>query len=438
MPLLKLCISVLATWIAVSILNAVRIPMGYKSFWAEDGALFYQDALDQSFTETLKSPAGGYFNLIGRLGGEILSHVPLLNVTNLNFLLATFVMAISIVTVFNHSRTLIAKLPLRIIASVSLVFTPIASFDSLGNLANLHFTLPFVVLIILISSQTNEKTSSLSVFLIILACLSDPLCIFCFPALLYLKRSETRLTFQAKNTIYIKTFLASMFIQIAFTITYLLQGSRNLGQEHSVVKTFYLFLDRVVGSTFVPGWGRVSSSDFTGESFTTKLLVRAAVAGTVLLIWFFVYLKLQKKERVVVGERDLIMNDVFLYQLLVCLLTYWFIAGIAFNPEPRYGIFPSLCLLMCAIVVIDRYSDFQKSISTKRFTILGFFTLISATWILSWTPSPYRITGPEWRNEISKAKEVCAQFETKSTKLRILPETGDWYVEVPCTSLPKD
>jgi hypothetical protein len=411
--------------------------MGYKTFWAEDGSVFYQDALNQSFVETLRSPTSGYLLFIGRIGGEILSYVPLANVTSLNFLLSSFVMALSIVTVFNHSRTLITKIPLRVIASVGLVFTPVANFDSLANLANLHFTLPFVILIILISSQKNERTSSLSVFLIILACLSDPLCIFCFPALIYLRKSEARFTLQVKNTIYAKTYFVSIFIQITFTITYLLQGARSLGQEHSVVKTFYLFLDRVVGSTFIPGWGQVSSSDFAGESITTKLLSRAVLAVTVLMICFVLYLKLVKKERVVLDERDFIRNGFLMCQLLACLLTYWFVAGIAFNPEPRYGIFPSLCLLICAIVIIDRYSEIQKNISARRFTLLSFFALISATWILSWTPSPYRITGPEWRNEIAIAMEICAKSETKSAKLQILPEKGNWYVEVPCTSLPK-
>jgi hypothetical protein len=412
--------------------------MGYKSFWAEDGSLFYQDAADESFVETLKSPAAGYLTLIGRIGGKIVSYLPLSNVTYVNFLLATFVMALSIVTVFNHSRTLVANLPLRIIASISLVFTPVANFDSLGNLANLHFTLPFVVLIILISSQKNKKTSLLSVFLIILGCLSDPLCIFCFPALLYLKKSGTRFTFSIKNTIYAKTYLASMFIQLAFTMAYLSQGARSFGQEHSVVKTLYLFLDRVVGSTFIPGWGRVSGSDFAGESFTTKLLSRAAAAATVLLIWLVLYLKLVKKEKVVLDERDLIKKSTLLWQLLACSLTYWFVAGIAFNPEPRYGILPSLCLLMSAIVIIDRYLETQKKLIARRFTLLGFFALISATWILSWAPSSHRITGPEWRDEIAKAIETCANLNTKSAKLQILPEKGNWYVEVPCTSLSKD
>ena len=85
MRLLKLCTSVLATWIAVSILNAVRIPMGYKSFWAEEESVFYQEALDQSFVETLKFSADGYSLFIGRICGKILSYVPLANVTSLTF-----------------------------------------------------------------------------------------------------------------------------------------------------------------------------------------------------------------------------------------------------------------------------------------------------------------------------------------------------------------
>jgi hypothetical protein len=434
----KLCISVFFTWFAVSVLYAVRIPMGYKSFWAEDGSIFYQDAAEETFLETLKFPTSGYLILIGRIGGKVTSNFPLENVTFVNFILATFVAALSVVTVFNHSRTLVAKIPLRIIASIGFVFIPVANFDSIANLANLHFFLPFVVLIVLISSQKNVKASLLSVLLIILACLSDPLCIFCFPALLYLKKSGTRFTFSMKDTIYAKTYLASMFIQLAFTVAYLSQGARSFGQEHSVVKTFYLFLDRVVGSTFIPGWGRVSSSDFTGEFLTAKLLSRAVLASTILIFWVVLYLKLIKKEMVVVDKRNLANKDFLLFQLLACSLTYWFVAGIAFNPEPRYGIFPSFCLLMCAIVIVDRYSATQNNLKARRFTLWIFIASISATWIFSWAPSPHRITGPEWREELGRAIKLCTNSNVKSTKLQILPEEGNWFVEVPCSSLLRD
>lgn len=437
MQLLKLCISVLATWIAVSVIYVVRIPMGYKSFWAEDGSLFYQAATEESFFETLKSPTAGYFLLIGRIGGTIVSFFPIEKVTFVNFLLATFVLGLSVVTVFNHSKTLVATIPLRIIASIGLVFVPIASFDSLANLANLHFTLPFVVLLILISSQEKAKTSVLSVSLIVLACLSDPLCIFCLPALLNLERTGTRLSINVKDSVYSRAYFASMFIQLIFTIVYLAQGARSLGQENSVVKTFYLFLDRVVGSTFIPGWGRVSSLDFTGESFVAKLLIRAILASIVIFIWLFLYLKLTKKE-VLTDKSDLLSRDFLLLQLLVCSVTYWFTAGIAFNPEPRYGIYPSLCLLMCAIVIIDRYSLTQQNHKARRAILWIFSASVFATWLLSWTPSPYRITGPEWREEIDKGIKLCANSNNRSAQLQILPSEGNWYVEVPCPSLVKD
>jgi len=435
---LKQFVFVFITWAAVSVLYVLRIPMGFKSFWAEDGSLFYQEAVEKSFLETLKSPTGGYLCLIGRIGGEITSYFPVQNATFVNFLLATLIMAVCIVTVFNHSKILINNCSLRLLAAIGLVFIPAASFDSLANLANLHFTLPFVLLIILISSRENSKASSLSVFLIILACLSDPLCIFCFPALLYLKTTKRRLTFNLKKSVYTKVYLASMVIQLLFTVVYLSQGVRTLGQDHSVVKTLYLFLDRVIGSTFIPGWGRVSSSDFSEGSLTSKLLIRAVAASIILVLWLLIYFKLIKKERLVLDKTVFTNRNVSLFQVLVSSLTYWFTAGIAFNPEPRYGIFPSLCLLIAAISIVDRILDMQRSPGARKFTLSIFFILISSTWILSWTPSSHRINGPEWRDEIERAVIRCSNSDINNVKLQILPEKGNWFVEVPCTYLIQD
>ena len=436
MRLLKQCISVFITWVALSVLYAVRIPMGYKSFWAEDGALFYQGAVESSFIETLKSPTAGYLLLLGRIGGKITSYFPIENVTIVNFMIATFVMALCIVTVFNHSRALISKIPLRAFVTLGLVFIPVSNFDSLANLANLHFTLPFVVLMILVSSQENSKTSWLSVFLIILACLSDPLCIFCLPALLNFKRVRTRLSFSVNTSVYSKAYLVSMVIQFGFTAVYLSQGARSLGQEHSVAKTTYLFLDRVVGSTFIPGWGSVSSSDFTEGSFTAKLLIRAAIATVVISIWIILYLKLFAND--VVDETNMLRNNTILFQLTTSSLAYWFTVGIIFNPEPRYGIFPALCLLTITAAIVDRYLITQGKLKNRNLILWIFCASISATWILSWSPSAYRITGPEWKEEIVKGVKYCTISKSKTAKLQILPGAGNWYVEVPCSSLTKE
>ena len=410
--------------------------MGYKSFWAEDGSLFYQGAVEGSFVDTLKDPTAGYLLLLGRIGGNITSYFPIEYVTLVNFMIATFVMALCIVTLFHHSRTLVSKISLRVCAAIGVAFIPIANFDSLANLANLHFTLPFVVLIVLISSQKSSKTSLLSVLLIILACLSDPLCIFCLPALINMKKAQARFTLSFNKSLYSKAYLASMATQIVFTVVYLTQGARSIGQEHSVIKTTYLFLDRVVGSTFIPGWGHVFSSDLTGDLFIAKLWGRALIAAVILTIWIVVYRKLISKK--IMEQRCLLKSQFILFQLLASSLAYWFTAGIIFNPEPRYGIFPALCLLMAATVIIDRYSSTNTTSKSRNLTVWIFCASISATWILSWSPNAYRITGPQWSEEIVKAYNLCTNSNSKSAKLQILPGGDNWYVKVPCSSLIKN
>lgn len=433
MRAVKQCFLILAVWMAVSIFYSLRIPMAYKTFWAEDGSLFYQDAANKSFLETLKSPAAGYLCLIGRIGGKFTSFFPVQNVTVVNFLFASLVIALCIVTVYKHSQEFVSKTLLRLIMTLELVFNPIATFDSLANTANLHFTLPFVLLVILVSSRKNAKISLLSVLLIILACLSDPLCIFCFPALLNFNRTGIRVRATLIRSTYSTIYLTSMLVQFIFTAFYLAQGSRKTAQEHSIIKTTYLYLDRVVGSTFIPGWGRVSSTDLAPGSLSTKLMFRAAFAISILILWSILYVRLFKTQTVI--KAKLVNRDIVLLLFFVCSATYWFIAGITFNPEPRYGIFPALCLLLVGVVIIDRYMSPGHNLRTGKFVLWTFCLTICATWILSWTPSSYRITGPEWKSEVAKATNRCVVSKSTSEKLQILPEVKQWFVEVHCASL---
>jgi len=66
------------------------------------------------------------------------------------------------------------------------------------------------------------------------------------------------------------------------------------------------------------------------------------------------------------------MNGLLMCELFVSLLTYSLVADIAINPEPRYGILPSLFILVCAIVVMIDIQKYKKCLRQEIY-FFGFF-----------------------------------------------------------------
>ena len=61
--------------------------MAYLNFYAEDGSLFFQDAKDFSFPIDLLVPAGGYFVLVSRIIGRLITFFPVEILPLVNFIL---------------------------------------------------------------------------------------------------------------------------------------------------------------------------------------------------------------------------------------------------------------------------------------------------------------------------------------------------------------
>jgi hypothetical protein len=211
------------------------------------------------------------------------------------------------------------------------------------------------------------------------------------------------------------------------------QESRSISSSHSIVKTLYLFLDRVIGSTFVPHWGRVSSDTLVAGGVKTDLIFRALIGlATLIVILFFAVVHLKRK--LSINERH---SKATLFWLMILPVIYWFTAGYLFNPEPRYAIFPGLSFLLVALFLLDHFSCTERrtfQITLVTYSVMIFSILI---WVLSPSPSDRRVIGPEWNSQIFNGKLQCAQANQEFVIVRILPMDSGWKVKILCNSLIK-
>jgi hypothetical protein len=410
----------------------LKIPSASKNFWAEDGELFYQDALNTDFHSAFISSAMGYINGISRIIGSATALFPVSFAPFVNFVLVCFTLALISVSLLLNLKKIIGIHALTIVVILEVVLLPINNFETLGNATGLHFILLFPALLISINIANLNKFSRFDLTILLLALLSDPLSLLCLiPIIIKLVLNRTWFySFANKGYLILVGFVSS--IQFLFTFYFLTNGDRQVGSSPSILKTSYLYLDRVVGSSLVPNWGFVDKSNFANGYLGTQLLLRGILAGfimlSVLIAAYFLLITCRGEVEFSDARR------LWVSELLGVSIFYWFVAGLGFNPEPRYAVFPGLCLLTANFILFESALSKFKIISWYRIKIMLMILLllVSMTWIFSWIPDERRINGPDWNSQLYPAKKFCQANPNKEYKMLILPVRPQWSVLISC------
>jgi len=412
----------------VAVIFSLRIPMAFRTLWAEDGNVHLAEALNSKFPlEIFRDNYGGYWNVTSRLIARLVALSPIELFTYVNFFLICAVTGLVVFVIYDTTETFIQSRSLRIILSLSAPMLPIARFDVIATSVNLHFYLLFASLLIIISTSRNNHFKVHHIITIILGTLSDPLTIFCVFVLLpiiNLKNKRFQIPKYSKSS---KLFLVLMLIHSTFTLLQL-KDQLQLRQpeaDHSVLKTGYLFLDRVLGSAFIPSWGEVSSADFDGQNFSSSLLLRLLVSISLAIFWFCVMILVW---RVASIKKENYQIHVMIY-LFISGICYWTFSGTVFNPEPRYAVFPALCLLTISTILVDQNLGIKK----PTIAIPVFSLLLISTWIFSWAPTDFRTSGTTWENQLIDARKYCEKEEGDTFNFVTMPY--NWEFTITCNKI---
>lgn len=412
----------------VAITFALRIPMAYRSFWAEDGNVHLYHALKNQFPiEIFQDNFGGYWNITSRIIARIVILFPIELFTYVNFFLICAVTGLVMFMVYDTTTHVIQSRFLRLLLSASIPMLPIARFDVIATSVNLHYYLLFALLLVLISTSKTNEFKFHHIVTIVLGTLSDPLTIFCMIVLIpsfNLKSKRFNIPRYSKSE---KLFVVLAVIHSVFTATRLSQqlSLRQPDADHSIIKAGYLFLDRVLGSTFIPGWGEVSSNDFNGQNISSRLLLRMLIGISLFLtlLCIAIYVRaLSFRENVELPSR-------MMFYLFVSGISYWAFSGITFNPEPRYAVYTGLCLLTICIVLIDQVSRLKK----RSLAIPAFSLLLVLTWLFSWTPTEFRTNGATWKSQLVDARNFCEKEKGATFDFVTMPY--NWKLPITCNKV---
>lgn len=416
-------VSWICLWALISVLLYMKIPSAFSKIYAEDG-LALQTALEKSFPNDYLIPYAGYLDIVWRSEGRVAALFPLQYAAQTIFLFNSFMLSWIAITVYKASSEIVHNKVSKSALSLSLILLPIASFESIANSTNLHFFFMSACLPIFLRRNSTRFDSYLFALFILVATLSTPLMIFYFPLIAFMRWNPVNSRWYRKPKLVESAWLMGILLQVIF-ISIRAFGDRTSSGAHSIAKSGFLYLDRVVGSAFFPGWGDVSNNTLSiaPNLFSARiyLVLRAALALVIFLLFLLYVFNLGRMNT----EMRILAVGVLLNGMF-----YWLIVGVFFNPEPRYAIFPSFGMVLILFYIQGNNSEFKMFKLHQRALII----LILFTWIGSWSPSTLRVTGPTWADEYKKAQVKCLT-DLNEVRIPIIPTNLDWYVDINCEKL---
>lgn len=425
-----LCCFTLYTF-AFLLMTLIKIPSAFQSFWAEDGA-FYGQAIRESFPNDVFISGGGYIIFVSRILSNLVSLFPVYHAAFTNTIILCLILAFLAQRIYVNLLFAIQSSLYRALISLSIFLLPINNFETVASGTALHFILLFVVLVICLSSKQTKSIVNTDIFVVAISLLSDPFTILSLIPLSFARPSFLKDFWRRRKSVLL-IWSFSFLVQVLMIYVFYTQNLRKLSESPSILKVVYLFLDRVIGSTLVPGWGHVSSDLFSKSEFSLFLLVRGLSAFLILLFLIFTAVKLSKKSK---SQHQNSTHWVLLY-LFVVPTFYWCLAGLLVNPEPRYAVFPGLSLLVVVFYLLENTTRFKQRALLNRLITISISSLVIVTWLSSISPSDRRVNGVSWQNEVVKARLECQSAKLESTFLRILPRDHGWSVEMKCLVLYK-
>jgi hypothetical protein len=402
----------------------MRFPFIFRKMYAEDGSLFLVDALRFKFPTDLIEPAAGYSTLIMRLGGRFVSIFPLENAAIMGGLFTAICLSALAAGLFQYNNFNSQNFLSRLTLSLSFLFLPLTSFSAVGNIANLYVYFMTASAVFLYYHEKTLGETFYKSFMLLVAALSLPLTIFLLPILLhriYLDKKANEYLKILRSDVVFVTGLVSQFVFIAITSF----GERAPNAPQSIFKVVYLYFERGIGISIIPKWGFISNTNGVVKyensiEILQSLQLRLIVVLVILALFAFIfYRSISKISWGMRSQICLIMALGFMYSILV---------GLFFNSEPRYMIFTSFLTCWAILLLLDSQGNSNlRFISTSYIIVVLVFGL---------TASIHRSQGPEWKSEVSKARQICIESENlEKVEIRTLPVDRIWNAKISCKNL---
>jgi len=391
-----------------------------NSIWAEDGPIFLQGALTQSFWHEVFSPYTNYLVLVPHLIGEAASLVPLREVPATISILSATLASLSGLAVWHASSGHIRNPYLRGALAALIVLVPVGGLESLDSAAYVSWYMVFASFWLLLWRPRTAWGAGLGSLFLLATALSNVTVWFFIPV-----AALRALCIRGRRDLMVVgSFALGVAIQVPVAVSH--------GQAATPTWTndiWSAYLQRVLdGAVFGLDLGGIAWSHL-GWPFLTVLLL-CSIIGITIGIW-----RSSSGARLLAAiaiSTSFVMFVLSAYQREVGTVlmwpahTYWSTCG-------RYVIVPTLLLVCAALVLIDeswRRSGGRRS----TWLVVATVTLMVLAIVTSFDQRDLVMRGtPQWGEALKRAASTCERDGLREVSVPTAPPS--WSMVLACDRL---
>ncbi|MEX0972418.1 MAG: hypothetical protein WDZ46_04075 [Solirubrobacterales bacterium] len=391
-----------------------------NSIWAEDGLIFLQPTLVQSFGSTIFTPYAEYLVLVPRLIAELAAPAPLGLVPATMSVLSAAVVALGGLAVWHASAAHIASPVLRGALAALAVLVPVAGLEAVDSASYVSWYMLFAGFWLLLWRPPTMRGAALGGLFLLATALSNP-GVWLFLPLAALRAMAIRDRRDA-------TILGGYAIGAAIQIPVVAAHDDQAANPTWTSDIWTAYLQRVVdGGLLGEKLGGVAWENFGWEFLTALLVVTvlALLAG----LW-----RADVRARCVAAiaiPASLAMFAITAYQREVGSALIW-PPGDFSGVSSRYTIVPALLLISTAFVLLDSaLRDRGRARSAAIWATAALALIAIAT---SFSVREIEVRGtPPWDDALRGAAAECRQKNLIEAPVPTSPRP--FGVFVPCNRL---
>jgi len=389
-----------------------------RTIWAEDGPVFYAQALVHPFGQTLTTTYAGYYQLFPRLAMEVARLFPVRDAAGVIALIGAMTVAALALIVFHATRGHIPSSGARCVLVAATILLPLATAELLDNVVNVPWWLFYVTFWMLLWKPLSWPGSILAATICLLATGSDP-SVGLFLPLAVVRMAEVR---GVRENLVVIGFFGGLLYQLAALLNAGYQSSTAHGTLHELGDLFAL---------------RVGLGSFTGTRLTNLIITSRHAAYVAAGIFVIVLVGLAagfQRDRSV----KLLVWVALVFACLTFVVPVW-VRGAApvmtnttVNFGSRYVAVPVLLVLSAFIVEADGMR-WRRGVRHLNVGVLLCLVLLVPCWIVDLRTPNERSVAVSWSTEVLRATSACHRTHAMSESLITSP-TG-WATPVPCSDL---
>ena len=388
----------LAFLVGGSTLQLLRTPgiPAWRSLQAEDGGIFYTDALNDPLIRTIGRAYEGYLHVVPRLIAALASLFPVQDAAVVINVGAALVVSLLAAYFWFAARDLLPSAWGRALVVLLILLLPSAGWEVNASINNLHWYLDFTCFWVFLARPRSRGAVAAGVLVAAATALSDPLSALLLPLAGYrvLQALRQRDGIPRSALLAPAAFAVGLGLQALYGVTEKVPRAFVEVDPRDVPGVYGL---RVVGSLLV-GDRYLEGLFLRHQHFATVCLLLAIVAAAGAIV-------AARGRRVTVAV-VLAYSAVFLAVPLLIRGTSIYLdrANFTLNGS-RYMLVPALLLAAGLLIAL-----FRKRVAPSRWTFAGrvLVTLLAAVVLTAnFRLHSSRSPGPEWAAALAAAQSRC-------------------------------